>query len=162
MSLNKQNISTLVLSCLPLLLGASCATVQPPTELVVARAEYQKASDGPTSKLNPAGLYEAKKSLDSANQAFEQDPKSDRTRDVSYIAMRKVQLAQAQANIESANLEKIKAGQDKQKTTEVALDQTRTKLSDSEEQRRQGADRLNRSNEALQSSNQQLDSEKQS
>ncbi len=95
MSLNRRDISTLVLSCLPLLLGVSCTTVQPPRELVDARAEYQKASNGPTSKLNPAGLYEATKSLDSANKAVDQDPKSDYTRDVSYIALRKVQLAEA-------------------------------------------------------------------
>jgi len=161
MSLNKWNIGTLVLSCLPLLLGASCATVQPPSELLAARAEYQKASDSSTAKVNPAGLHEAKNSLDNANKSFEQDPKSEYTRDISYVALRKVQLAVAQAHIESANLEKAQAGLDKQKTTEVALAQSETRLSNSEEQRRQGAEQLSRSDQALQTSGQQLDAEKQ-
>lgn len=161
MLLNKKDISALVLFSLPLLLWVSCATVEPPKELVTARAEYQKASIGPASKLNTAGLHEAKKSLDSANKAFEQDPKSDQTRDISYVAMRKVQLAEAQTKIELANQEKIKAGQDKQKTTEVALATTRTNLADSEEQRRHQTAKLSQSDEALQTSNRQLDAEKQ-
>ena len=175
MSPAKWNIRTLVFSCLPLLFGASCATVQPPSELLAARAEYQQASESSTAKANPVGLHEAKKALDSANKSFDQDPGSLYTRDVSYIALRKVQLANAQAHIELANLEKTQAGVDKQKTTEVALAQSETRLSNSEEQRRQGNEQLNRSAEklsrsdealsrsdqALQTSGQQLDAEKQ-
>src|SRR5712692_5422307 len=100
---------SLSLSGLPVVLGLACATVEPPKELVDARTEYQKAGNGPTAKINPAGLYEAKKSLDNANKAFDQDPKSDYTRDVSYIALRKVQLANTQAKMELANQEKARA-----------------------------------------------------
>ncbi len=153
------------LSGLPIVLGLACATVEPPKELADARTEYQKASNGPTAKVNPAGLYEAKKSLDRANKAFDQDAKSDYTRDVSYIALRKVQLANAQAKIELANQEKARAEreriaieqaqqQKKQKLTEAELAEIRRKLAESEEQRRAEA-------EALRSTTQQLEAEKQ-
>ncbi len=148
MNSNIRNTVTFVSSGVSLLLW-SCATVAPPKELVDARNEYQKSSYGPVSKLNPAGLYEAKKSLDTAEKAFQQDPESEYTHDTSYIALRKIQLVEAQTNILMANQEKAKADQDKQKTTEVALAQTKTKLSQSEELRREGVGDLNRSKDAL-------------
>lgn len=154
MNRNVRRIATFGLSGLPLLLGA-CATVQPPRELVDARAAYQKASEGPPSKLDPSGLFEARKTLDAANKSFESDPSSSYTRDMSYIALRKIQLSVAHANIELANQEKAKAEQDKHKTVELALAQTQTKLTKSQAQ-------LDRSNDALSSSNQQLDAEKSS
>lgn len=156
---------SLSLSALPVLLGLACATAQPPKELVDARAEYDKATKGVTAKLNPAGLYEAKKSLDAANQSFEKDAKSDYTRDISYIALRKVQQANAQAEIDRASQEKARADrermaieqaqqQKKQKLTEAELAEIRRKLAEAEEQRRAEAEKLARTT-------QQLEAEKQ-
>jgi len=108
--------------------------------------------------MNPAGLYEAKKSLDQANKAFEQDATSDNTRDMSYIALRKVQLASAQARIEVAGQEKAASEREKarleQKLTQSELAEVRRKLSEAEEQRRAEA-------EQLQSTSQQLETERQ-
>jgi len=104
-----RNISLLALPAF----GLACATVDPPKELVDARAEYQAASNGVAAKVNPAGLYEAKKSLDKANTAFEQEPSSDNTRDMAYIALRKVQLASAQARIDVASQEKAASEREK-------------------------------------------------
>lgn len=160
------------LCSLPALLGLACATVDPPKELVEARAEYEKSTQGPAAKLNPAGLYEAKKSLDHANNAFAQEPSAEKTRDVAYIALRKVQLANAQARIELASQEKARAEREKatiaqeqqrkkQKLTESELAEIRRKLSEAEEQRRMEAEKVARYNEQLQSTNQQLQAEKQ-
>jgi outer membrane protein OmpA-like peptidoglycan-associated protein len=160
------------LAALPALLGLACATVAPPKELVEARSEFERASNGPTAKVNPAGLYEAKKFLTKANNAFEQDATSDNTRDLSYIALRKVQYANAQARIELANQEKARAERErakvehdqqrtKQKLTESELAEIRRKLTESEEQRRAEAEKLARYNEQLQSTSQQLQAEKQ-
>jgi outer membrane protein OmpA-like peptidoglycan-associated protein len=162
----------LSLSAVPVLLGLACATVEPPKELVEARAEYEKANKGPAGKLNPAGLYEAKKSLDIANKSFEQDAKSDYTRDISYIALRKVQLATVQAEIERASQEKARAErermaieqaqqQKKQKLTENELAEIRRKLAEAEEQRRAEAEKVARSAEQLRATAQQLEAEKQ-
>ena len=149
-----RNISLLALTAF----GMACATTAPPRDLVDARAEYQAASDGVAAKMNPAGLYEAKKSLDLANKAFEQDANSDNTRDMAYIALRKVQLASAQARIEVAGQEKAAAEREKarleQKLTQSELAEVRRKLSEAEEQRRAEA-------EKLQSTSQQLETERQ-
>ena len=145
--------------------GLACATTDPPRELVDARAEYQAANNGVAAKMNPAGLYEAKKSLDQANKAFEQEPSSDNTRDLSYIALRKVQLASAQARIDVASQEKAAAEREKtrleQKLTQSELAEVRRKLTEAEEQRRAEAEKLARYNEQLQSTSQQLEAEKQ-
>jgi outer membrane protein OmpA-like peptidoglycan-associated protein len=159
------------LAALPIL-GLACATVDPPKELVEARAEFERASVGPTAKVNPAGLYEAKKSLTKANAAFEQDPKSDDTRDVAYIALRKIQLANAHARTELASQEKARADRErarieneqqrtKQKLTEAELAEIRRKLTESEDQRRSEADKLARYNEQLQNTSAQLQAERQ-
>jgi outer membrane protein OmpA-like peptidoglycan-associated protein len=162
---------SLSLASLPVLFGLACATIEPPKELVAARSEYERASTSLTAKVNPAGLYEAKKSLDKANKAFEHDPKSDDTRDISYVALRKVQLASAQARIELASQDKAKADRErtkieqeqqrkKQKLTESELAEIRRKLSEAEEQRRAEADKVARYNEQLQATTQQLEAEK--
>jgi len=160
------------LSALPVVLGLACATAQPPKELADARSEYDKASKGVTAKVNPAGLYEAKKSLDRANKAFDDDAKSDDTRDISYIALRKIQLASAQAKIELASQEKGRAErermaieqaqqQKKQKLTEGELAEIRRKLAESEEQRRAEAERLRATSQQLETEKQaRLDAEK--
>jgi len=149
-----RNISLLALPAF----GLACATAAPPKELVDARAEYQAASNSVAAKVNPAGLYEAKKSLDQANKAFEQDASSDNTRDMAYIALRKIQLASAQARIDVATQEKAAAEREKarleQKLTQSELAEVRRKLSEAEEQRRAEA-------EKLQSTSQQLETERQ-
>jgi len=149
-----RNISFLALP----FFGLACATTDPPRDLVDARTEYQAANSGVAAKMNPAGLYEAKKSLDQANKAFEQDATSDNTRDLAYIALRKVQLASAQARIEVAGQEKAASEREKarleQKLTQSELAEVRRKLSEAEEQRRAEA-------EQLQSTSQQLETERQ-
>ena len=149
-----RNISFLALP----FFGLACATTDPPRDLVDARTEYQAANSGVAAKMNPAGLYEAKKSLDQANKAFEQDATSDNTRDLAYIALRKVQLASAQARIEVAGQEKAASEREKarleQKLTQSELAEVRRKLSEAEEQRRAEA-------EQLQSTSHQLETERQ-
>jgi outer membrane protein OmpA-like peptidoglycan-associated protein len=163
---------SLSLSALPALLGLACATAQPPKELVDAKVEYDKGTKGLAAKLNPAGLYEAQKSIDLANKAFEQDAKSENTRDLSYIALRKVQQANVQAEIERASQEKARAErermaieqaqlQKKQKLTENELGEIRRKLAEAEEKRRAEAEKLARSDEQLRATAAQLEAEKQ-
>ena len=50
---------------------AACATAMPPKELVLARAEFKKASAGEAGQLDPAQLHVAKESLDLAEKSFE-------------------------------------------------------------------------------------------
>lgn len=68
-----------------------------PTELVDARAAYERAAQGPAQDLNPADLHVAKTSLEEAELAFKEEGASEITRDLAYIARRRAELAEANA-----------------------------------------------------------------
>ncbi len=90
-----------------------CAT---PQELVDARSTYQRVSSGPTAQLNPTGLAAAKEALDRAEDAREGEFRSgafytravSKTPDLAYIAMRKAQIAEVEANATLAANEKAR------------------------------------------------------
>ena len=69
----------------------SCAATVP-VELVNAREAYRRASTGPAATAAPAELHVANYALAEAEQSFQRDPDSYRTRDLAYIAERKAQL----------------------------------------------------------------------
>src|SRR5512135_414568 len=81
---------------------AGCGTTLAPRELMDARDAYDKAQHGPAAKLTPAQLDAAKQALDKAEQSFKDDSDSDTTKTLSYIAMRKAQIAAAQGEIAAA------------------------------------------------------------
>jgi outer membrane protein OmpA-like peptidoglycan-associated protein len=93
-----------------LLLG--CAAALPPKELVDARAAFQQAQGSQAAQLTPVPLHDAKLSLDAAEQAFQEDATSERTRDLSYVALRKAELARAQGDIAGAAAQKEQATRD--------------------------------------------------
>ena len=73
-------------------LTAGCATATP-KELINARAAYQHASQGPAAQLAPAELHKAHVALGVAEKSFKAEPESYKTRDLSYVAQRKSELA---------------------------------------------------------------------
>ncbi len=77
---------------LALLGAAACAPVVP-HELADARSAYQHASTSRAADLKPAELHQAKEALDRAERSFQSEPKANYTRDLSYVAQRKAQLA---------------------------------------------------------------------
>jgi outer membrane protein OmpA-like peptidoglycan-associated protein len=87
---------------LVVLVGFGCGSTPPPKELVDARETYEKVKAGQASQLKPDQVHEAKVALDTAEQAFNDDPSADRTRDLAYIAQRKAEYAAAQAGIAAA------------------------------------------------------------
>jgi outer membrane protein OmpA-like peptidoglycan-associated protein len=87
--------------------GLGCVH-NPPKELLDARAAYKQAAGGIAQQENPAALHTAEQSLQIAEQSFENDGDSEHTRDLSYVAMRKAQLAEVQARA-SANENKLAA-----------------------------------------------------
>ncbi|HEU4731259.1 MAG TPA: OmpA family protein [Kofleriaceae bacterium] len=76
----------------------ACGTARPPKELVEARAAYQRAEAGNAGKLVPADLHVAKRALDVAERAFADSPEAQDTIDNAYIALRKIQRAEALGN----------------------------------------------------------------
>ncbi len=75
----------------------ACGASMPPKDLVTARSAYERASRGPTAKLNPADLHVAKQQLDVAEKAFREDGDTQHTRDQAYLAARKTELAEVVA-----------------------------------------------------------------
>jgi outer membrane protein OmpA-like peptidoglycan-associated protein len=78
------------------LLTAGCGA-SAPQELVSARTAYDRASHGPASQINPAGLHSAKQTLDVAEHSFSEEGDSQETKDLAYIAERRAQTAEARA-----------------------------------------------------------------
>lgn len=74
---------------------AACGAKRIPPELLDARVAYERAQAGPTKTVNPAGLFEAGKALDTAERRQQKSPGSLDARDAAYVALRKVQLAEA-------------------------------------------------------------------
>jgi outer membrane protein OmpA-like peptidoglycan-associated protein len=98
---------------LGLLICGGCAG-SVPRELKDARATYSRAAAGPPARESPAQLHVAAQALAVAEKTYEDEGDSDKARDRAYVAMRKAQLAEAQARIaqsEREMAESIKRGQ---------------------------------------------------
>jgi outer membrane protein OmpA-like peptidoglycan-associated protein len=88
------------------MLCASCASTAPSAQLTDARSAYERASHGITEELNPSGLHDAEQALAKAENAHQEDARSEEAEDLAYIAHRKVQIAVAEAEaIEAKNQE---------------------------------------------------------
>jgi len=123
---------------LALTLLATCAT-STPAELNNARVAYTRASSGPAAEIAPADLHKARVALDLAEQSFIDEKGSQKTVDLSYIAERTSQIAEAHAVTALAQKSESQAKQeygDKQaemaKKTLGTLADTREQLSQAE------------------------------
>lgn len=110
---------------------AGCATVAP-TELVNARSAYQRASEGPAQQLAPAELHKAHEALNLAEQSFQKESDSYKTKDLAYVAQRKSEQAGALGSIAAAKASKDKANADFQAQQTEIVKQGKKDLSDSE------------------------------
>src|SRR4029079_12387870 len=91
-------LATQTTIALSFLAAAGCAAVVP-HELADARTAYQHANASRAADLKPADLHQAKEALDTPEMAFRDDPKAMNTLDLSYVAQRKAELAEALAGI---------------------------------------------------------------
>jgi outer membrane protein OmpA-like peptidoglycan-associated protein len=135
----KKHSPLFVAATLALWTFAGCATTPP--ELVEARSSYRAASMGPAGQLALTELYDAKKVLDQAEREFAENGATRASRDYSYVAQRKVQLADVKARTE-ADRQKIAAAERagvvltrrQAKDTTDALATTRAELKDTKAQ----------------------------
>jgi outer membrane protein OmpA-like peptidoglycan-associated protein len=114
--------------------AAGCAGA-PPSSLVDARNAYQRAAESPAEQLAPDQLHAAETFLKTAERTYDDEGDSPTLRDRAYVAMRKAQLAEAQAGIVQANMEVKRVEEqnraDDQSAHEAAtneLDATRAEL----------------------------------
>jgi outer membrane protein OmpA-like peptidoglycan-associated protein len=113
-------------------LFAGCATA-PPKELVGARAAYLTASQGDAARLVPAELHKAHQALTRAEHSFNKDPDSYRTRDLSYVAMRKAELASALGTMATDKASVARADADYKEEQSAIVEQGKQDLKDSEQ-----------------------------
>jgi outer membrane protein OmpA-like peptidoglycan-associated protein len=85
-----------------LIIAGACGSAVPPRPLVDARAAYNRAKSGKAAQYTPADLHTAKVALNEAEKAFEDDPESQNTFALSYVALRTTQLVEAKANTKAA------------------------------------------------------------
>lgn len=119
---------TLISATLTAACFAACATANPPQELVDARASYNGAEQGAAPKYKPDQLHEARLALDQAEQSFKDDPNSDKTKNLSYVARRRAQLAEAEGETARATENKNDATSQVSKTQAAQLASTRAEL----------------------------------
>jgi outer membrane protein OmpA-like peptidoglycan-associated protein len=118
--------------------AAGCAGA-PPSSLVDARAAYQRATQSPAQQLAPDQLHAAETFLKTAERTYEDEGDTTTLRDRAYVAMRKAQLAEAQAGILQANME-YKRAEDERRLAEQSaraavtneLEATRAQLMNAE------------------------------
>jgi len=118
------------------LLGfAACGTTFPPQDLVNARTAFARANSGPTPKSDPADLHSAKEQLDLAEASYAKDGDTQYTRDQSYLAVRKTELAEVVGRTRQSDKEKngvVNAMHADEKqavaSTSAELGRTRTQL----------------------------------
>ncbi|MCB9474456.1 MAG: OmpA family protein [Candidatus Delongbacteria bacterium] len=91
---------TLLMVACAALLGSCAATV--PQELSDARSANLRASNGQAADVAPVELHQAAEALQKAEAEFKDHPKSAETRDLSYIAQRRAEIAEATASLEVA------------------------------------------------------------
>jgi outer membrane protein OmpA-like peptidoglycan-associated protein len=132
-----------------LLLLVGCGSSLPPRELVDARAAYEKAKTGQASQLKPEVVHEAKVALDQAEAAFNDDATSDRTRDLSYVAERKAELAMAQAAQAAAMQQKDQAARDLLSLQAAGLQKAQGELSATKQQLAAQGEKLQMTGAAL-------------
>src|SRR4051812_37184444 len=109
------------------LLALACAGA-PPRNLVDAQNTYQRAAQGPAAQLAPAQLHAAQVYLNLAQQTYEDEGDSPNTRDRAYVAMRKSELAEAQANIARANLDMAEIAKRSEMEKQALVQATRSEL----------------------------------
>ncbi len=131
------------------LFGVACGAAKPTPELQTARNVYAQARNGEAAQLNPKGVHEAYKALQSAEAVHDDDGGSMKERHLAYVATRKSELAIAQASEALARKEQERADE----SYKAGLEQRSEK---SAEQSSQYAQQLTQTQQQLQANTQAL------
>lgn len=133
------NIRNLALSSLLAASAVACGGApDAPQELKSARDAYAAASTGAGQQHTPAAVIEAKTALEKAESAFkEKGPDARETRDLSYIATRKAQYAEALGRTTKLEKDIAAAASNHEAARDRELASTKEKLAQSEAARAQ-------------------------
>jgi outer membrane protein OmpA-like peptidoglycan-associated protein len=118
----------------------ACATA-PPTELVEARASFERARNGPAAKVAPVQLRKADLALQTAEQSFQAGKDDRRTRDLAYVADRQALIAEAVAATARAQAEQLATQRQLAKKQAATPEQAKVALAHSQGQLAEAAQR---------------------
>lgn len=113
---------------------AACGSVPRPQELVDAHTAYERVSTSKAQQLRPDEVHEAKLALDLADMAYADDPGAERTRDLSYVALRRAELAESESGIAAAKEDREKAGKELLQLQALGLQKVQGELSSTKQQ----------------------------
>src|SRR4051794_29591630 len=105
----------------------------PPQELVDARLKMQDLRDSPAPELAPVASADAEKALYEANSAWASDQNANEGKDLAYVAIRRVERAQAATRGEQAKRERAAAMQQIRQTDETLRAQLQAQLGQTRE-----------------------------
>lgn len=111
-----------------LITAGACGSSPPPRPLVDARAAYSRAKAGKAAQYTPAELHTAKVALNEAEKSFEDDPESQNTFALSYVALRTTQLVEAKANTKAAQASFDRTEQELVKLRDSEIQSTKGEL----------------------------------
>lgn len=112
---------------------ACASTSTPPRELVEARATLQRASSGPAGRLALVDIHAAQQDLNRAEESFRNDPDSEVTRDLSYVALRRAQTVEARGETLQVEESQRLAEEERQRRERDQLAQTQQQLQQSQQ-----------------------------
>jgi outer membrane protein OmpA-like peptidoglycan-associated protein len=141
--------------------GIGCAhSFPPPQELTDARVAYERAAKGPAPQVNPARFQLAKEALEDAEIAYGAKPE-DEVRDRAYVALRRIQTAEAEAGAEIANQRRWKALRELATLQGTYADKARAELAAAEGRAVQAEGQLGAEQAKTQMAQQQAEAERQ-
>lgn len=157
-----------------LLALGGCATASPSNQLVDARQLMQQAQQGTAGQQTPDELRVAQRTLNRAEEEFEDDPGSIEEQHYAYIADRQIRLAMANADARVAeqNMEESETAYTNALESEVAtqdrnLEQTndalaavRMQLNETDEEVSEQSQRLRAQEQELMARQQELQAER--
>jgi outer membrane protein OmpA-like peptidoglycan-associated protein len=116
------------------ILCAACGASAPSKELLTARDAYAKVSKSSAAQENPDGTREAQAALAAAEESHREDAGSEQERSAAYVAMRKSELAMAQAEESRLRQEHAKAEQAYQAQLAKQLTSTQQQLASTQQE----------------------------
>lgn len=115
-------------------LALACSSPPPPRQLTDARAAYRKAKSGNASRLAPAELHTAKVALNEAEASFKEEPETEGTVTLAYVALRMAQQVESEANAKAAKKDLEQARADYQTLQGKEMQRTREELAAAKQQ----------------------------
>ena len=144
---------------LPIGVLLACAADLKPRELLDAGDAYKRARIGAASKYALAELETAKQALQEAEAAWLAG-EEEQVKDLSYLAERSAQLADAAGELQQANRDRAEAIKAQKEAQTVFQEETERRLAETRRKLDEEARRVDRQREQLRSATSRLEDEK--